>query len=127
MLGNLGILKSEDKKRLFLSPSLTLEELKGYMSAFVDEVESKGTENSWTNSNYGMSKLGVIAMTRALAAREPGMRINCYCPGYCDTDMTSHKGPRSPAQGAETGVMLATIGKDGPTGKLFSEGVEAKW
>ena len=127
MLGNLGILKSEDKKRLFLSPSLTLEELKGYMSAFVDEVESKGTDNSWTNSNYGMSKLGVIAMTRALAVREPGMRINCYCPGYCDTDMTSHKGPRSPAQGAETGVMLATIGKDGPTGKFYSNGVEAEW
>jgi carbonyl reductase 1 len=55
-------------------------------------------EQGWPNSNYGISKLAVIALTRVLAAREAAhdpkknFQINACCPGYCDTDMTSHKG-----------------------------------
>ena len=97
------------------------------MSDFVKEIESKRAESSWTNCNFAMSKLGVIAMTRVLAAREPGMRINCYCPGNFDTELTAPAGSRTPAQDAETGVMLGTIRKNGPTGKFFVNGVKAEW
>ena len=97
------------------------------MNYFIEEMENKRIDNSWTNCNFAMSKLGVIAMTRVLAAREPGMRINCFCPGNFDTELTAPAGSRTPAQGAETGVMLATIRKNGPTGKLFLNGLKAEW
>ncbi len=39
-------------------------------------------------SIYCASKGGVVLLTRALSAElAPGMRINCVCPGYIDTDM----------------------------------------
>ena len=42
---------------------------------------------------YGATKAAVIHMTRALAVewRRHGVRINCVCPGFIDTDM-AHRG-----------------------------------
>jgi carbonyl reductase 1 len=127
MAGHLRILKSQEKKNLFLSSALTIDGLKGFMNDFVSDVESNGEANSWSNSNYGMSKLGVISMTRILAAREPSIRINCYCPGYCATDMSSQRGSRTPEEGARTGHMLAAISQTGPTGKFYENESESEW
>jgi len=39
-------------------------------------------------SVYCASKAGVINLTRALAVElAPGLRVNCVCPGFVDTDM----------------------------------------
>ncbi len=42
---------------------------------------------------YGATKAAVIHLTRALAVewRRHGVRINCVCPGFIDTDM-AHRG-----------------------------------
>lgn len=42
---------------------------------------------------YGATKAAVIQLTRALAVewRRHGVRINCVCPGFIDTDM-AHRG-----------------------------------
>lgn len=125
--GHLKILKSEEKKALFLCPDLTMQQLRGYMQAYIAEAEAQGENNSWSRTNYGMSKLGVICMTRILAREEPTVKVNCYCPGYCATDMSSHRGPRSAEQGAETALVLATLDAAGPTGKFYSLGEEAQW
>ena len=75
-----------------------------------------------------MSKLAVIAATRIWARDEAvnGIKVNCCCPGYCDTDMTSHKGPRSPADGAKNAVLPATM-DDAPTGQHFSNYEISDW
>lgn len=44
-------------------------------------------------SVYCASKGGVVNLTRALALEfAPGVRVNCVCPGYVDTDMVRRDG-----------------------------------
>lgn len=132
--GHLRILKSEELKNKFVNcPSI--DELENLVNDFVSSVQD-GTheQKGWPNSNYGISKLAVIALTRILAQREssvnPAFLINACCPGYCDTDMTSHKGPRSAEHGARTPAMLAllsSVGPVAPTGKFFYDDAELEW
>ncbi|HEX2358621.1 MAG TPA: SDR family NAD(P)-dependent oxidoreductase [Solirubrobacterales bacterium] len=58
---------------------------------------------------YRVSKTGLNALTRALAADESGrIRVNTMCPGWVRTDMGGRGAPRSVADGADTAVWLAT-------------------
>ena len=75
-----------------------------------------------------MSKLAVIAATRVLAREHPSIKVNCCCPGYCDTDMTSHKGPRPPSEGARNAVVLVTTPRDAvPTGAFYQNERPSQW
>ena len=38
---------------------------------------------------YGVSKMGVIALTRVLARDEPTILVNSADPGYCATDQNA--------------------------------------
>ena len=55
---------------------------------------------------YGVSKLGECCLTRVLAREQAGAGIfaAAICPGWCATDMSSHSGPNTAAQGADTAV-----------------------
>ena len=88
----------------------------------------KHSERGWGNSNYGFSKLSVIAMTKVWAREESknGIAVNCCCPGYCDTGMTSHKGPRSTTEGAKNAVIPATM-ENPPAGEFFSDYKISAW
>lgn len=82
-----------------------LERLKSRMAEFVERAEAgEHAEAGWPSTCYGVSKLGVIALTHVLvletAAR--GVTVACCCPGYCVTDMSSHRGPRSAGKGARS-------------------------
>ena len=57
---------------------------------------------------YRISKSGLNALTRILAAEERGVRSNALCPGWVRTDMGGSGAPRSVAEGADTAVWLAT-------------------
>jgi carbonyl reductase 1 len=128
MSGHLRILKSPQLKEKFTSPDLTIPQLSDLVMKFVSDVKAGvHADRGWPNSNYGMSKLAVVAMTKVFAALEPQMKINCVCPGWCDTDMSSHSGPRSAEVGARTPAWLATIPDDGPTGKFFTDEKELEW
>lgn len=117
--GMLRIIKSQPIKDKFTSPSLTINELNALATEFVTDVTNGvHSKKNWPNSNYGMSKLCLSIFTKLLAEQEKGMKINCCCPGYCDTDMSSHRGTRSPADGATTPVFLA-LNEDLPSGKFF--------
>jgi NAD(P)-dependent dehydrogenase (short-subunit alcohol dehydrogenase family) len=56
-----------------------------------------------------------------------GIKVNAVCPGHCGTDLNDFAGPRSPRQGAEIAVTMATIGADGPTGGFFDENGPVPW
>lgn len=51
--------------------------------------------------------------------RDTPIKVNAANPGYCATDLNSRRGFRTPEQGAEISVQLATLPGDGPTGKLW--------
>lgn len=130
--GHLRIIKSPDLQARFVNCP-TLDELENLMNTFILDVQNGvHEEKGWPNSNYGMSKLGVIAMTRILARREeelhPGtpMLITCCCPGYCATDMSSHKGTRTAEHGARTPAMLA-LADNVPNGRFFVDESVVEW
>ena len=101
---------SAARQRAFSDEALTTEALLGFAEEFAADVAAgQHGARGWGKSNYGFSKLCVIAYTKILARRfaGSGLRANCCCPGYCKTDMSSNRGPRPPAVGARNAAMLA--------------------
>jgi NAD(P)-dependent dehydrogenase (short-subunit alcohol dehydrogenase family) len=56
-----------------------------------------------------------------------GVKVNSVCPGWVRTDMGGADAPRTPEQGAETTVWLATLPDDGPTGGFFRDKQPIPW
>ncbi|CAM9596057.1 unnamed protein product, partial [Ascophyllum nodosum] len=133
MSGQLSILKSRELRETFTSLVLTKLELQLLMRKFVDDVKSGQHEaEGWPSTCYGMSKLGLIAYTVIAARVEAGssVLVNSCCPGYCDTDMTSHRGHLSPEEGARTPFMLTQmkdLAKGGVTGGFFQREALSRW
>jgi carbonyl reductase 1 len=102
------------------------------LRALVDEFEAKVQDGThidfgYSNSNYGMSKLALIAATKVLARQYyDKIAINCCCPGYCKTDMTGQQGTRDPYDGARNAVIPATM-ENPPTGEYFADFVLSRW
>lgn len=96
-------------------PDITLEELCGLMNEFVEAAkEGKNEEKGWGRSAYNASKVGITVLS-FIQQREfdadprEDLVVNAVHPGYVDTDMTSHKGPLTPDQGADAPTYLAML------------------
>jgi len=78
---------------------------------------------------YRVSKAGLNALTRVLAADEArhGVLVNSMCPGWVRTDMGGAAAPRSVSEGADTAVWLATLEDGGPTGGFFRNRRPIPW
>jgi len=132
MAGRLGQVSS-DLQAQFSSPELDREELLGLMGKFQEDVAAGVHKQAgWSGSNYGMSKLGLIAYTLMVAREEETLgsplKVNCCCPGYCDTDMSSHMGPRSPEDGARNAAMLALQTPDQDLNGVFIQDYQpSRW
>ncbi len=111
--GRLTILRSQELVDKFISNTLTVHQLSTLMDQFVNDVEN-GThyENGWPNTCYGVSKLGIIALTKILARENERMLINSVDPGYCKTDQNNNKGTIDPTDGAYTPYLLALLEQD---------------
>jgi NAD(P)-dependent dehydrogenase (short-subunit alcohol dehydrogenase family) len=80
---------------------------------------------------YRVSKAALNALTR-IAATEAALasadiKINACSPGWVRTDMGGPEASRSPAEGAETAVWLATLPSNGPTGGFFQDKKPLPW
>lgn len=78
---------------------------------------------------YRLSKTALNALTRILAAELEGTNVlvNSVCPGWVQTDMGGAGATRSPAQGADTIVWLATLPDDGVSGGFFRDRHPIPW
>ena len=80
-------------------------------------------------SAYRISKTGLNAVTRIIAAEAGGsdILVNSMCPGWVKTDMGGPGAERTPEEGADTAVWLAMLPKDGPTGGFFRDRKPISW
>jgi NAD(P)-dependent dehydrogenase (short-subunit alcohol dehydrogenase family) len=78
-------------------------------------------------AGYRFSKAALNALTRVLSEEETGILVNSMCPGWVRTDMGGAAAPRSVEEGADTGVWLATLPDDGPTGGFFRSREPIPW
>lgn len=78
---------------------------------------------------YRISKAALNAVTRILACEleDTNIKVNSACPGWVRTDMGGPGAPRSPAEGADTVVWLATLPDDGPNGGFFRDRKPIDW
>ncbi|KAB7627448.1 SDR family oxidoreductase [Alkalilimnicola sp. S0819] len=78
---------------------------------------------------YRISKTGLNAVTRMLAAELQGENIlvNSVSPGWVRTRMGGPNAPRTPAEAAQGIVWAATLADDGPSGGFFENGQRLEW
>jgi NAD(P)-dependent dehydrogenase (short-subunit alcohol dehydrogenase family) len=78
---------------------------------------------------YRISKTALNALTRILATEFHGNNIlvNSVCPGWVRTHMGGEGARRTPEQGADTAVWLATLPDNGPTGGFFRDRKPIAW
>jgi NAD(P)-dependent dehydrogenase (short-subunit alcohol dehydrogenase family) len=81
------------------------------------------TEMGGGSPGYRVSKAGINALMRMLAAETAGTNVlvNAACPGWVQTDMGGPDAARTVAEGADTAVWLATLEEGGPTGGFFRD------
>ncbi|XP_072047286.1 carbonyl reductase [NADPH] 1-like [Amphiura filiformis] len=122
--------KISDELKSRFKNAATEQDVIQLMQEFLNSAKDGSLkEKGWAERSYGTSKLGVIALARIQAidiqadnSRED-ILINCCCPGYTATDMSSYKGPLTIDEGAVTPVYLATLpsGAKEPQGKFIEK------
>ncbi len=80
---------------------------------------------------YRVSKAALNALTRIAAAEaaaaQVDVKVNACSPGWVRTGMGGPDAVRSPAEGAETALWLATLDRDGPNSGFFEDKKPLRW
>jgi NAD(P)-dependent dehydrogenase (short-subunit alcohol dehydrogenase family) len=79
--------------------------------------------------SYDASKAALNSFTIHLAheLKDTKIKVNSAHPGWVKTDMGTDAAPMEIPEGAKTGVELALLGDDGPTGGFFHLGQTLPW
>jgi NAD(P)-dependent dehydrogenase (short-subunit alcohol dehydrogenase family) len=79
--------------------------------------------------SYDASKAALNSFTIHLAyeLKDTKIKVNSAHPGWVKTDMGTDAAPMEIPDGAKTGVQLALLGEDGPTGGYFHLGKTLPW
>ncbi|OKH24686.1 SDR family NAD(P)-dependent oxidoreductase [Chroogloeocystis siderophila] len=79
--------------------------------------------------SYCLSKLALNGATIMLAEalQSQGIAVYAMCPGWVKTDMGGENAPRSPEQGADTAIWLATEASLDMSGKFFRDRQEISY
>ncbi len=79
---------------------------------------------------YSASKAALNALTMTLddaLPDGPDVKVNSMCPGWVHTRMGGEAAPRTPEEGADTALWLATLPSDGPSGGFFRDRERIPW
>jgi NAD(P)-dependent dehydrogenase (short-subunit alcohol dehydrogenase family) len=116
-------------RRQFADPALTRADLVALMRRFVSAVEQGGHEREgWPSSAYRVSKAGLNALTRIIAAElaPRHIRVNAVCPGWVRTRMGGSSAPRGLDKGGASIAWAALLDGD-TTGGFFRDGRPISW
>ncbi|KAL3242809.1 hypothetical protein MRX96_020974 [Rhipicephalus microplus] len=112
LAGMLQKIPGEELKQKLNNPEITLEELCGLMDDFVQTERTSrkvGGHSAYIVSKVGVTVLTFIQQREFNADPREDLVVNAVHPGFVDTDMTSHKGPLTPEQGADAATYLALL------------------
>lgn len=126
---------SDELRKRFLSPDLTMAQVETLMTEFVSATKDGSfKEKGWPESAYGTSKIGVTLMSfvqqkQLDSEHKDDIVVNACCPGYVATDMSSHKGHKTIDEGADTPLYLAMLPHNvkEPRGQMVSDRKWAPW
>ena len=79
---------------------------------------------------YSASKAALNTLTMTLddtLPDGPDVKVNSMCPGWVHTRMGGEAAPRTPEEGADTALWLATLPPDGPSGGFFRDRERIPW
>lgn len=79
---------------------------------------------------YAVTKSALNALTVKLAQEinaSDDVKVNAMCPGWVHTRMGGVDAPKTPQEGAETAIWLATLEHDGPNGGFFRDKKNINW
>ncbi|KAH4177331.1 hypothetical protein HBI64_044700 [Parastagonospora nodorum] len=108
----------------------SLSDVDALADSYLASLPSKQCSAGWGSGprSYQVSKSLVNALTVVLAAQNPGVLVNCCCPGWVDTDMGHQVGtpPKTLEEGARIPVRLAIgeLGSEGDRDGGLSKGTE---
>jgi len=78
--------------------------------------------------NASKSALNALTVVYAYQLEKKGIKVNSVDPGYTATDLNGHQGYRKVQEAAESVIISALIGDDGPSGKFFAiDGSTLPW
>ncbi|KAK7390003.1 hypothetical protein VNO78_25300 [Psophocarpus tetragonolobus] len=102
--------------------NLTEERVDDILKKFLKDFQEGSLEsNGWPKylGAYIVSKAAMNAYTRILAKKYPSFCINCICPGYVRTDLSSNTGFLTVEEGAASPVRLALLPHGSPSGLFY--------
>jgi NAD(P)-dependent dehydrogenase (short-subunit alcohol dehydrogenase family) len=79
---------------------------------------------------YAASKAALNILTVTLndaIPADPDVKVNSMGPGWVHTRMGGEAAPRTPEEGADTALWLATLPADGPSGGFFRDRERIPW
>lgn len=116
-----------------LGPLLLMRMLMPAMAArgygrIVNVSSNWGSLNDLGPGAYGITKAFLNAITiKAASEAGGGVLVNAMCPGWVQTSMGGAGADRTPEQGADTALFLATLPDDGPSGQMFRDRQPIDW
>ncbi|XP_024628399.1 (+)-neomenthol dehydrogenase isoform X2 [Medicago truncatula] len=124
-LGKIELVSNEWAKGVFSDvENLTEERIDEVLEEFIKDFEEGSLESKgWPRfaAAYTVAKASMNAYTIILAKKYPNFCINCVCPGYVKTDMTTNTGILTVEEGATNPVRLALLPKGSPSGLFYSQ------
>jgi NAD(P)-dependent dehydrogenase (short-subunit alcohol dehydrogenase family) len=79
-------------------------------------------------ASYSITQAALNALTLSLARGTSGdVKVNACSPGWVRTRMGGSGADRSPEEGADVIVWLATLPREGPDGGFFRDRTQLAW
>ncbi|MFI2649718.1 SDR family oxidoreductase [Micromonospora fulviviridis] len=109
------------------APAARIVNVSSEVGSIAVMTDPQGALFALTSVPYPSSKtaLNMITAMYAKELRDTPIKVNAANPGYCTTDLNHHSGFRTPEEGAEVSVHLATLPADAPSGLLWGYQMDA--
>ncbi|MET7965484.1 SDR family oxidoreductase [Micromonospora sp. NPDC005305] len=109
------------------APAARIVNVSSEVGSIAVMTDPEGALFALTSIPYPSSKtaLNMVTAMYAKELRGTPIKVNAANPGHCATDLNHHSGFRTPEEGAEVSVHLATLPADGPSGLLWGYQMDA--